>query len=125
MSAVIAGLLAAFQLATGLIAARRLFGRWRARNIDGTVARCSMLGLDWALWSFEAYDRGTIAWLSLLGGLTWEITVPVMLLIAWVTRFLTSAPPRSRAELSAAAAQQAARIAELEQQLGIPRPGAP
>jgi len=110
---VVGALLALAYLAANLYAARTVYGRLRARAINKW--RSNALYKDKPVWAFNEFDRGEVIIGSVLAAVFWPVA-----LIGWgVARFVTHNPPQSRAELETERDRMAARIRDLESELGI------
>ena len=102
-----------------LLTARVAYGIERSRVI--AQAR------DWGsardpLRHFEENGRAATTVLSFVYGLAWPVVVPVFLCGRLAALVITARPPRSRYERQMRAELRDARIAELEEALGIARP---
>ncbi|MHA6764752.1 hypothetical protein [Streptacidiphilus sp. PAMC 29251] len=124
ISLIVAAVLAAYS-AVGALIARRLYGRWRAASIDDYVASYSKIGskppeviLADAVKFFDNHSRGDDQLGAFLNGLFWPLSVPTITLMHLTARFLSNTPVRADSEIKAEHAQMAARIAELEKELG-------
>jgi hypothetical protein len=102
---------AAAYLGVSLFWMRYLYGRWRAKSIDGWPT----LGADY----FDRNESGFVMLGAGLTGLAWPLTLPTfgtgLLLARWMATTTTKSGLEQRDERNAL--QQ--RISELERELGI------
>lgn len=125
MIAFIATLASLAYVAVSLPIARRLYGRWRARKVDEYFDRNKRIyrrsgdelmaeslkdyGVDWPFYMIGAVCLA----------LTWPVVLPVWAVSVAAARWLDGTPVLARAELEAERGQLAARIQQLEAELGI------
>lgn len=100
--------------AADLYAARRLYGTWRARAIDN-APRYQGDPVRW----FNDCDRPFYIAGALAAALAWPLVLAAWWLARAAGRFFDDTPIRSRHELEAERREQAARIRQLENDLGI------
>lgn len=125
MSTALIALAVTVYAAADLYAARLLYGHMRARAIDRHVARYTgepfKRGPEQALRAARTWYAETDRPFFMVGAVAGAALWPLVLLGAGAARWLDTTPVRARGELEAERAQQAARIQELEAELGIDR----
>jgi hypothetical protein len=112
----------AVYVSVALLVMRRLYGRWRAKAIDGET--------DWSLeravaW-FDNHNRSDTMLGAFLCGLVWFVSVPVIVASLWLKAWMESTPVRATKEFEAMyrvqkhiAEHRERRIAELEKELKV------
>lgn len=116
MSAVIWLLSAACYGLGWLVTARRLYGNWRAKGIDGYRERNSVSGTHArARAKWDRDNRAPVMTGALGLALIWPL-IPIAVL---VIRFMDSAPQLSQAEMRDRIGERDRRIAELEREAGV------
>lgn len=121
MTALLIASAALGHLAATLYIARHLYGRWRATDIDRNVTRrraYSQAGLHVHL--IEARNSFNVdRTYYMTGALAAAFVWPVTLAAIGIYRWLDSSPVQSATELEADRNRMAARLADLERDLGI------
>jgi hypothetical protein len=96
-----------------LFAARYLYGRMRAKQIDHGHNVGDPVN------SFNTYERSYFMGNAFVLALAWPLTLPLALLGPALHRFMVSTPVRSQHELKAEADALERRIRELERELKL------
>lgn len=111
MTALITAAIVVGYMGTSLFWMRHLYGRWRAKSIDGYTG----LGVQ----HFERVDRGLFMTLAALAGLLWPFSLPTLGTAMLLTRWMATTSVKSQLEQRAERDELRKRIGELERDLGI------